>query len=108
MIILPTFSNPNYQYQIILDKTTFNLAFKWNDFDSFWVMSIYDVGMNPIVIGIRMVLNYSLIRRFHYDTMPKGDIWAIDTTSSKLDIGLNDFQNGVSLIYFTQSELAVF
>lgn len=36
------------------------IRFRWNDIEEFWDFGIYDVDMNPVFIGIKMVPNYPL------------------------------------------------
>jgi hypothetical protein len=74
MQIIPFKEPASWQQQITLTGTIFNLRFKWNALNKFWAMSIFDRNDNPIVYGIKVVIDWDLTSQYVTDGMPAGEI----------------------------------
>lgn len=107
MFKIPMQDLPAYTEQIVFEDTVYTLKFVWNSRGAYWTIDFYDIDENPLVIGIKIVLNYELISRFVDRGIPKGFLYAIDVSNNLEKIGRYDFINGrLSLIYVTEVELA--
>lgn len=51
---------------IILGGTQYTLRVLWNSASSCWVLDIYDVSGNPVVLGIAIVTGADLLSQFEY------------------------------------------
>ena len=97
---------PSFQQEVVLDNDSYVLNFNWNSRGGFWDFSILDTLLNPILQGLKVVLNYPLTRQFKYKDIPQGEFYAVDASGDGSRIEQNDFVNGrVSFIYLTEAEL---
>lgn len=105
MQIIPFKEPASWKMQINLTNQIFNLSFKWNAMNGYWVMSISDRNDNPIIYGIKVVTNYDLTAQFVVSGMPLGDIVCQNIISEWIDI--TRFAMGVTdeLIYYEPHEL---
>jgi len=106
MQIIP-FKNPAaWQEQITLTNQLFILYFKWNALNQYWVMNIYNLNNEPIVVGIKVVTNYDITAQFAAVTgMPKGDILCQNIIEQWIDIGRFDMGQTTELIYYEPNEI---
>ena len=105
MLIIPTRSDlAAYSFQITLDGDIFIFAFRWNTEGEYWTFDILDFASNPLIVGVKVVINYPLIHRYASDLLPKGEILAVDGSAKLERIGREDLGNVVQLVYLTQAE----
>lgn len=105
MQIIP-FKEPGaWQAQIVLTNVTFQLFFKWNALNEYWVMSIYDGNGVPLVLGIKVVTNYDLTAAFVVSGMPAGDIVCQNVLGLWNDIQRFDMGETNELFYYEPGEL---
>ena len=96
---------PSFQQEVIIDESSYVLNFNWNSRGEFWELSFLNALREPLVMGIKLVLNYELIRQFQGYGLPDGALYAIDASGNNSKIEQNDFINDrVSLIYITDEE----
>lgn len=106
MISIPFFEYPSFTEELEIDGTTYILKFNWNSRFSFWTISFYDVAQNPIVTGIKIVLNINLLAQFRAYAVPSGELRAVDASGNNRRIAQKDFVNGrLLLIYASEEEL---
>jgi hypothetical protein len=99
-------SVPAYTQRTTLDGREYAFEFRWNDRDGAWYMHIADSDGQHIRSGIRIVLNWPLLRRVTDPRTPPGSIVAIDTSKQDLAPGLDDLGARVKLLYLDAAELA--
>lgn len=80
----------NFSFQTDMDGKTYGLQFTWNERFGAWFMSLFDVNGNPLVCGVRVVVDFPLAHRGTNPALPPGIIIAQDTTGAHQDPGLND------------------
>jgi hypothetical protein len=70
-------------------------------------MAIFNMSDEPIVSGIKLVQNFSLLKPYTGLGLPKGVLMVIDGSGGNLPIGRYDFENNrdLELIYVEESEL---
>ena len=74
MQIIP-FKQPGaWEAQITLSGQIFILRFKWNALNEYWVMNIYNRNDLPILLGVKVVVNWNLTGQYAIVGMPPGDI----------------------------------
>lgn len=106
MVILPcTPGLARYTFSCDLDNATFNFSFEWNDRDTSWYMSIADVNQVPLLSGRRIILSYPLINIYRNESLPAGNLMAIDSTGSDTDVGYLDLGDRVQITYTPAAEL---
>ena len=106
MFIIPFKEPASWQMQIQLDTSIFILFFKWNALNAYWVMSIYDGSLNPILIGVKVVVNWNLTQQFVTVGMPTGYIVCQNVLGGFETIQRFDMGEITELFYYEASELA--
>ena len=104
---IPVLDGAAFQRQrIALDGKLYTLELKWNQWASYWSLGLWDSEDSPIILGIRIVSNWPILRFYRYDTrIPAGEIIAHDLTGDGSPPGFDDFGIGkrVELTYYSQS-----
>lgn len=106
-IRIPITKDAHSKQSILLDGSYYGIELKWVSVaGGFWAMSLYNSAEEPLVYGIRMVLNYPLGFGLSHRGTPPGVLMCIDFTGSEAEIARYDFVNerGVWLLYFTREE----
>lgn len=104
---IPVTAGSAFQRQrIALDGRLYTLELKWNQWASYWSFGLWDSEESPIILGIRIVSNWPILRFYRYDPRtPPGEIIAHDLTGDGSPPGYEDFGIGkrVELTYYSQS-----
>ena len=64
MQIIPFKEPSQWKEQIQIDGNLYFLGFKWNALNEFWVMDIYNADENPLVLGVKIVPDISLLSQY--------------------------------------------
>lgn len=93
---------------VVLSDNPYTLRILWNELGGYFSLSIYERDGPVILENIKMVKNYSLIKRFKDTRLPPGDLFFIDRKNNNLrplytSIGTGDY----SLIYFEDDAAAI-
>ena len=91
--IIPFRDFAAFAEEVTIELTPFRFRFFWNTRAKFWSMSIYDREGNLLISGVRLVINYELLRWYPGRGLPTGKLFVIDLTESKNPIGRYDFVN---------------
>jgi hypothetical protein len=97
---------PYYSQTTKLDGRDFFLRFAFNEREVAWYLSIYDEQRVPLLLGIKLVVNWPLLRHYHYDPrIPPGELMALDLTGDGATPGLDELGEGkrVELHYFSET-----
>lgn len=103
---IPTFDTASFTEEITLDDAQYRLQFHYNFRGDHWVVDILDRDLNPLVMGVKVVASYELVRQYGYRTIPPGALAAVDPADENLRVGRDDLPNRVSLVYMTEEEHA--
>ena len=99
-LVIPTrFDLPSYEYQLELEGTLYTFTFNYNRRLDRWFMNIGDEVNNPIVSGIKIIVNYDLLDRYKNSKLPPGQFIAIDESGENKTPGREDLGNDVKLFY---------
>jgi hypothetical protein len=107
MIIIPFTEYPSVSKEIVIDDISYIFSFVWNTRMEAWTLSIYTIENEPILVGIKLVLNYELIRMYRHLDIPQGEMYVIDITDNETKIAYDDFtSSGRNLIlaYYEEGE----
>lgn len=74
-----------FYFTVDLSGTMYQLAFDFNDRDSAWYMTIRDTAGNMLRSGIRVVVNYDLLKRWVGTTVPAGELAVFDRREVPVD-----------------------
>jgi len=90
-----------------LDGVDYQLDFAWNGREGAWYVSISKVDGSPLVLGLKLVSNRPLLKRFrHVSGLPPGELAAINPEASIDYAQYGDLNNGVLVCYFDAATLA--
>jgi len=104
--IVPTRTDGKQRYsvRVLLDGLNFTLEFFWNPRELAWYLLIYDASGNQLLIR-KVVVGQPLTQIFVNPALPRGELFAIDTTGKDQDPGLTDLGSRVVLIYIPKADL---
>ncbi len=106
-VILPLRSDlPFYRVYVELESVLYGFEFHWNHLAEGWFMSIFTADDQPILSGVRLVVDWPLNARGADARLPPGILIAQDTTGARQDPGEDDLGTRTVLLYFTSDELA--
>ncbi len=104
---IPVLEGAAFQRQrMALDGAVYTIGLAWNQWASYWSFSLWDSEDSPIVLGIRIAVNWPLIRYYKFDPRcPPGEFIAHALTGDGADPGFDDFGIGkrVELTYYAQT-----
>lgn len=107
MEIIPFNSAPSqWQQQIRLDGQDYVLAFTWNALNAYWSMDILTRDLDPLVLGIKIVVNYNLTYPYVAEGIPIGDIVCQNLIGGDAKIQRYDMGDVTELIYYTLGEFS--
>ena len=69
-----------------LDGREYLLRFVWSTRESTWYLNIYDQDENPIALGVRLVVNWPLLRRFRDPRLPPGLLFLVDMSNTNQEV----------------------
>lgn len=109
MIIIQMFqeASADFTQTIDLDGTPFILRVTWNTRVESFFMDIQDRNQQDILLGIRLVPNYLLVRDYVQETLPPGDFYLWDSLNTPEDFGVtfDNLGNRYILLYLTKEEI---
>lgn len=70
-----------------LEGVEYLLNFTWNSRETAWYLGIYDQDQNPLCLQIKLVVSWSLLRKFRQlPNIPPGCLYCADLTNAGLDV----------------------
>jgi len=106
ILIVPTSTEiAHYTQRTVLDGTSFQLEFIFNEREGSWYLSILSEEGDDLIMGIKIVADWPLLRRQQREDTPPGELIALDTTGEGLDPGFADLGGRVILLYGDEAEI---
>lgn len=105
MQIIPFKEPAQWQEQISLEGIIYNFTFTWNALNEFWMMDIYNRDEIPLILGIKIVPLFPLLKPFTVVGKPPGEIICQNVVNSPDTISRFDMSQKFELIYYSQGEL---
>lgn len=92
-----------------LDGRDYVLTFSYNEREDRWYLSLYDDEDKPILLGLKLVSNFPLLRHYHWDErVPPGELMAVDlATNLSPPPGFAELGEGrrIELTYYDQAKV---
>lgn len=107
MQLIPFKQPAQWSEQIQLGTVIFNLTCQWNALNEYWTMDILDNDLNPLVVGVKVVVNYNLFKQYSVFGLPAGDIVCQSIIESFAKLGRFDMERTAELVYYEPGEFAV-
>jgi hypothetical protein len=104
-VALPVRTEADNRFTIRLDDKVVGIRLLWNSRMGYWTISLYDDTGTPIVLGVKVVINYELTALFQ-DYLP-GLITALRSSEDGRRIERFEIGDTVQLIYTPEAEIAV-
>lgn len=126
ILVVPTTSAfPDYTQRTSLDGREYILRFIFNEREQRWYLDFFDGDETPLVLSLKLVANWNLLRRETDERLPPGELYAVDLSGTSnedvptdagtatllqiaRDPGRDDLgaDGRVALMYFDAAELA--
>lgn len=101
--IIPKFDLFSYSMLIDIDGGNYRLRLTYNQrFDSY-SLSVYTDGDIPLIEGIPLTLNVSLLGKYVDPRLPPGSIYCVPNQAGITKVGSEEFPN-VDLVYISDDE----
>ena len=89
ILSIPVFPDQASTTQTIsLDNITYKLQIYWNTRDEYWFFSLFLPDETPVLTGIKMPVNFTLLDSFSGDNVPPGDFLLYDESGNNGPSGL--------------------
>lgn len=98
VLLVPTSPGvPFHSSKVRLEGRDFVFQFAWNEREARWYLSISDESAVPLVMGLKLVANWPLLRFYQPSNagLPPGELAAIDLTADGTPPGLEDLGIGL-------------
>lgn len=105
MELIPFKLPSQWRAAINLDNIAYNLNFRWNAMNEYWVMDIFTSEDVPIIFGVKLVANYNLLAQYSMDGKPPGDIVCQNIVGGWEAIRRYDMGQVDELVYYIKGEL---
>lgn len=94
-----------YDELVQLEGLEYLFEFVWSDRDGSWALNIYDQDENQIAVGIKLLLDAPLLRRFQDSRLPPGLLFCNDLSGTGQDMTkASDLGVNVELVYVTSDD----
>lgn len=108
ILLIPVFPEDASSTQTIaIEGDTYQLQIYWNVRDEYWYFSLFLPDNTPVLTGVKMVVNYTLISSFYQDNVPLGDFVLFDDSGNNDPCGRDELGSRCAFLYITSDD-AVF
>lgn len=94
---------PCFEEVVSIDGIYYKFRFQWNSRDTCWLLNISDINDSPLICGIKLVINYELIRQYAALIMPKGYLFLLDLSGTDLPCDFESLGTRCKLYYIENS-----
>ena len=94
---------PSFKQRVTLENSEYVLQVYWQERSQRWYLSIFDGNEVPLVAGIVMGVNLSLIFRFEIIGLPPGD-FILASQNGFAECGFDELGDRCKLIYVTSDD----
>jgi len=107
MDIIPFKEAAQWREQIELSGITYTLRFKWNAMNEFWSMDVLSGNDEPVIYGVKVVVNWNLLEQYAMTDKPAGDIVCQNIIGGTEKITRDAMSTVAQLLYYAFGELAI-
>lgn len=105
IVQIPVFQeNASFTQTIALENATYKLQIYWNTRDEYWHFSLYLPDDTPVLAGIKMPVNYTLISSFFGENVPLGDFILFDESGNNEPCGRDELGDRCVLLYISSDD----
>lgn len=101
VIELPLYQDPAYNYDVVLERVSYNFSFYYNTVMKAWIYSVSYSDGTPLLSGMRLVPNYRMLER--YPTQLTGFLALMPIGKNRLETISNPYEiyKYYKLYYYT-------
>jgi hypothetical protein len=107
MQFIPFKEPAQWSEQIQLSSTIYNLVCQWNALNKYWTMDVLTRDQVPLVVGIKIVVNYNLLKQYSVFGLPAGDTVCQSIIGSFAKLGRFDMDRTAELVYYEPGQFVV-
>lgn len=96
---------PASEMSISFNGRIWRLRFRWNTRDQSWSMDVLDAERTPVLLGVKVVSDWLLLRRYAQDELLEVDIVSVDTSGQAEEPGRDDLGARVMVLFTTKDEV---
>lgn len=96
---------PNYTQRTVLDGAAFVLEFAFNQREGMWYLNLSDADGVEIRSGIKLVVDFPLLRKIIDTRRPPGELVAVDLQNLGTEPTIGELGERVELVYTPVAEL---
>lgn len=107
-VSIPCREDPHWEQITELDGTEYKLAFRWNQRQARYSLSLYTPDDTPIALGAKLVIGWPLFLNATSELMPKGAFVVVGAGESLDNPGIGELGIGkrCELLYLSAEEVA--
>lgn len=90
---------PAYEFTILIENRVYAFSFRYNFRMKRWIMDIKTSDGEPLVMGILILVEQSLLGRFKNEELPEGMLIALNLGREHVNPEREDFGENVKLLY---------
>ena len=98
-VIIPLNVYANQELETVLDGVTYIFQIRYNQRIDAYTFNLLSANRTPLVSGVRIVNDYSLLSRYTNEDLPPGKLVAIDQEQSGADVSYDELGGRVVLAY---------
>lgn len=102
----PVDGYPDQSFRVSLGDTQYGLRWLWNGREGVWTLSVSDADGEPILSGVRVVLDVDLLAYTADARAPQGYLIVSDPSGGTTEPGLDELGNRVQVLFVTLDEIA--
>jgi hypothetical protein len=88
-----------FTQSMTLDGVTYGMDFFYNSRMELWTMTLKDVDDTILLAGIPLQTELHLTKDYAHLSIPKGEVFLVDTEGNQKDAGTDDFGDTIKLLY---------
>lgn len=105
MLELPVVQgSASFTMTVELEGSLYRLTYSWMGRTASWYLDVATLAEDPILSGVRLVLNWPLWGRLRDDRLPPGHLFALSMADDS-EPGQDDLGSRVRLVYYTAAEV---
>ena len=102
IVSIPVFpENSSFTQTIAIDNASYKLHIYWNTRDEYWYFDLFLPDDTPVLNGIKMPVNYTLISSFFGLNIPPGDFILFDESGNNTPCGRYELGERCIFLYIS-------
>lgn len=105
MIRIPFKALPAFREELLIDNVPYIFEFLYNSRASFWTLNIYTIDEVLLIAGIKLVINYELLKQYPARGLPTGSLYVVRENLSMKRLEQSELeQDKAFIVYQEESE----